>query len=347
MPQLEFEIAGRKIGYDYPPLVIVEIGINHGGNIDVACKMADEAKAAGAEIIKHQTHILSDEMSSHATDIVPANANKSIWEVMNENHLSLSDEAKFIQHVKSLDMIFISTPFSRAAANWLNDQEVPAFKIGSGEIDNLPLVRYVARFGKPMIMSTGMQDLDSVMPAVEIVRSENVPFALLHCTNLYPTPPSDIRLGGITQLAEHFTDAVIGYSDHSIGIEPCLGAVALGASIIERHFTDTMTREGPDIVCSMDPAELRQLIKGCNILFQARGGLKSRTKEEEQTYRFARASVVTIKPIKTGETFSSENIWVKRPGTGDIAAKDYDSILGSQASNDLPLDHQLTWADIV
>jgi len=343
----EFRIGDRLIGPDHAPLIIAEIGINHGGDLQVAKTMAKAAVDAGAEIIKHQTHVLDDEMSPHAKNVIPGNTNESIWDVMEKNSLNLEEEKEFKAYVEQLNALFISTPFSRTAADWLNDQNVPAFKIGSGEIDNLPLIRHVARFGKPMIMSTGMQDIDGVRAAVDIVRQANVPFALLHCVNLYPTPPHLVKLGSIREIEQAFPDAVVGYSDHSIGLEPCLGAVALGANIIERHFTDEMSRPGPDIVCSMDPEELAALIRGSRILFQARSGNKSRSLEEEVTYKFARASVIAIQSISKGDLFDDENIWVRRPGTGEISAMEYDGLIGKQATRDINVSEQLRWKDVL
>lgn len=271
----EFEIAGRRIGPNLPPIVIAEIGINHEGSLDLAIEMADAAIDAGCEIVKHQTHIVEDEMSSEAKGVIPGNADVSIYEIMERCALSERDEFRLMQHVQSRGVIFISTPFSRAAAERLARFDIPAFKIGSGECNNYPLVRYVARFGKPVIISTGMNSIESVRPSVDILRKAGVPYALLHCTNVYPTPPELVRLGAMQQLQNAFPDAVIGLSDHTTSNYTCLGAVALGASILERHFTDRMDRPGPDIVCSMDPQALSDLIQGSKIIFSARGGGKA------------------------------------------------------------------------
>lgn len=346
MSKPAFAIAGRPIGYDHEPLIVAEIGINHGGSLEVACAMADAAAAAGAEIVKHQTHVLEDEMTEDAKSIIPGNTDVSIWEVMETNRLTLEEEARFKAHVESLGMVFLSTPFSRAAADWLEGQGVAAYKIGSGEIDNLPLIRHVAGFGKPMILSTGMQDVEGVRAAVEIVRKAGTPFALLHCVNLYPTPPELLRLGAIGELEAAFPDAVIGYSDHSLDNTPCVGALALGAAIIERHFTDSRTRPGPDISCSMEPQELSALIEAGRVLRLARGGKKARAAEEEVTYRFARASVVTIAPVQAGDLFDERNIWVRRPGTGEIPAREFDLVLGRRATRDIAAGRQLGRADV-
>jgi N-acetylneuraminate synthase len=341
-----FEINGRKLGDEYPPLIIAEIGINHGGDLEVAKKMVDSAYRAGAEIIKHQTHIIEDEMSHAAKKVVPGNSNKSIYQIMSESALNETEEYELMHYTKSKGMMFISTPFSRAAADRLNNFDVPAFKIGSGECNNYPLIKHIAKFGKPIILSTGMNNLESVAAAVQILKDSKVPYALLHTTNLYPTPFNLVRLGGMLELKDKFSDAVVGLSDHTINNNACLAAVSLGASIVERHFTDSKDRIGPDIINSMDEFELKELIKSSNEIFQMRGGSKKAAQEEQVTMNFAFASVVSIKEIKKGEYFTEENIWVKRPGTGEIKAANFESILGRKAKNNLTRDQHLKWEDV-
>lgn len=342
----EFEIAGRKVGYNHDPLVIAEIGINHNGSLEVAKQMVDAAVGAGAEVIKHQTHVVSDEMTKAAKKVIPGNADISIYDIMESCALSEADEMELMKYVESKGAIFISTPFSRAAAVRLEKMNVPAYKIGSGECNNYPLIEHVAKAGKPIILSTGMNTIESIRPAVEIFRKYKVPYALLHCTNVYPTPPHLVRLGAMTELAEAFPDAVVGLSDHTTSNYACLGAVALGASILERHFTDSMSRVGPDIVCSMDPQALKELIVGSQILKQERGGKKGVVSEEQPTIDFAYASVVTIKNVKKGDVFTENNIWVKRPGIGEFKAKDYQGILGKRAARDIDDDMLLVKSDI-
>ena len=337
------EINGRKIGEDYKPVVIAEIGINHNGSLEIAKKMVDAAYEAGCEIVKHQTHIVEDEMSHLAKEVIPGNSDLSIYEIMKRSALSLEDEYELMKYVEAKGMIFISTPFSRAAADRLEKFGVKAYKIGSGECNNYPLIEHIAKFGKPMIISTGMNDIDSVKRTVEIVEKYNVPYALLHTTNLYPTKPEQVRLGAMLELKENFPNAVIGLSDHTLNSNSSLAAVALGASIIERHFTDKRSRSGPDIICSMNKSDLEELIKDSNEIFLMRGGKKEALKEEQVTIDFAYATVVAIKDVKKGEVFSMDNIWVKRPGTGKILAKDFNNILGKVAKCDIGFDTHLSW----
>ena len=339
------EIAGRKIGEGFPPVVIAEIGINHEGSLSVAKEMVDAAHRAGVEIIKHQTHIVEDEMSGAAKKVIPGNADVSIYEIMERCSLNEEDEIKLKKYVESKGMIFISTPFSRAAANRLEKMNVCAYKVGSGECNNYPLLEHIASFGKPIILSTGMNTIESIAKAVSIFEKHQVQYALLHTTNLYPTPNRLVRLGAMQEMADHFSGTTFGLSDHTLTNHACLAAVALGASILERHFTDHMDRTGPDIVCSMDEENCKALIEGSHIIWEQSGGTKGPAKEEQVTIDFAFATVCSIKTIKKGEVLSMENIWVKRPGTGTIMAEHFNSILGKKATRNIENDEQLNWED--
>lgn len=342
-----FQIGNRWVGYDHEPLIICEIGINHEGSLQTAFEMVDAAHAAGAEVIKHQTHVIEDEMSDEAKSVIPGNADVSIYEIMARCALSEADEIKLKNYVESKGMIFISTPFSRAAAHRLERMGVMAYKIGSGECNNYPLIKLIASFGKPIILSTGMNTIASIQKSVDIIRQAGVPYALLHCTNIYPTPYEDVRLAAMNELADKFPDAVVGLSDHTLDNYACLGAVALGASILERHFTDKMSRPGPDIVCSMNPETFKELKAGAHALKLARGGQKDTIIDgEKPTKDFAFASVVADKEIKAGERLSAENLWVKRPATGDFSADDYDGLLGKIAAKDIKKGAQLKKTDI-
>ena len=343
----EFLIGNRMVGDNHPPLVIAEIGINHSGDLNEAIALAEVAINAGAEVIKHQTHIVNDEMSFEAKKIVPPNSNLSIYDIINNCALSEQDEFELMNYVVSRGAIFISTPFSRAAANRLAKFEVPAFKIGSGECNNYPLVRHIAKFGKPIILSTGMNSIESIRPSVEIMRKAKIPFALLHCTNIYPTPHKLVRLNAILELKKEFPDAVVGLSDHTTSNYTSFGAVSLGASILERHFTDNMKRLGPDISSSMDINALQQLIEGSRIIFEALSGDKSALLEESATISFAFASVVAIRDIQPGEVLSEENIWVKRPSGGDFSAREFDELLGRIAKNKLINGYQIKKIDLM
>ncbi len=340
------KIGSREIGPKSAPLVIVEIGINHGGDLSVAKRMVSLAAASGAECVKHQTHFIEDEMTDEAKSIFPPNADISIWDVMAQNALSPEDEIELKKHAESLGLIYLSTPFSRKAADFLNEIGVPAFKIGSGEADNLPLIRHIAKMGKPIIFSTGMQTIETLRPSIAILEQAGIDYALLECTNLYPSPPEIVSLQGIVELRNAFPNAVIGFSDHSIGPEMALASVALGACILERHFTDSRYRKGPDISCSMDPAELRWLIDRSREIHIALHNQKQRSAPEESVYRFARASVVADADLKAGQVITEKDIWARRPGSGEIPGYKFDDLLGKTLTRDVKKNTQLKWSDL-
>ena len=339
-------ICGRMVGEGFPPLVIAEIGINHEGSLQTAFELVDAAIASGAEVIKHQTHVVEDEMSVAAKDVIPGNADVSIYEIMERCALSEEDEMKFKKYIEAKGAIFISTPFSRAAADRLESMGVCAYKIGSGECNNYPLIEHIASFDKPMIISTGMNTIESVTKTVRIVEKYNLPYALLHTTNIYPTPSRLVRLGAMQQMQEAFPRAVIGLSDHTTSNLACFAAVALGANILERHFIDSMERTGPDVANSMDSTRLKELITGARDIYAMRGGNKAAVQEEQVTIDFAFATVVTIESIRKREEFTKENIWVKRPGTGEIKAGDYKNVIGKVSTRDIEMDRHLCWSDI-
>ena len=336
------KIGNIEFGNSKGVLVIPEIGINHEGSLKVAKEMVDAAHRAGARLIKHQTHICSDEMSEAAKNVVPGNSDVSIYDVMERCALNEEKELELKKYVESLGMLFLSTPFSRAAADRLEKFGVHAYKIGSGELNNYPLIEHIASFGKPMIVSTGMNDIPAIEKAVDIMEKHSVEYALMHTTNLYPTKPEWVRLGAMQEMMKAFPDVPVGLSDHTLNNNACITAIALGASLVERHFTDKMSRKGPDIVCSMDEDTLKQLLLAAKEIPLMLGGHKEAIKEEQVTIDFAFASVVSIKPIKKGDTFSETNIWVKRPGTGDFLAEQFDEILGKRAACDIPDDAQIT-----
>lgn len=334
-------IGDIKIGEGFRPLVIPEIGINHEGSLAVAKEMVLSAHRAGARIIKHQTHVVDDEMSSAAKKTIPGNSTDSIYDIMARCALSEDDERALKDYTESLGMVFLSTPFSRAAADRLERMGVLAYKIGSGELNNYPLLEHIASFGKPMLVSTGMNDLASIDKAVAILERRHVEYALMHTTNLYPTAPSQVRLGAMQEMMAHYPDIPVGLSDHTTNNTACIGAMALGACLVERHYTDRMSRKGPDIVCSMDEQRLYELLQAAEAIPQMLGGHKRALPEEQVTIDFAFATVVTIRPVKKGDVFTKENLWVKRPGTGEILAERYESILGRTSACDIDQDIQL------
>lgn len=339
-------IENVEISSNATPKVIAEIGINHGGDLNIAKEMVRSALDSGAHLIKHQTHIPVMEMSREAESAIPGNTDKSIFQVMEQCALSESEEFELARFTRQLGGIFFSTPFCREAVDRLEEIGVPAYKIGSGECNNYPLVEYVASKGKPVILSTGMNTIASIRPSVEILRSKKIEFALMHTTNLYPTPQRLLRLGALEELRVSFPDGVIGLSDHSLTNSACFAAIAMGASVVERHFTDSKNRMGPDIVCSMDPSELRELIRVSNEIHLALGGEKGPADEESVTINFAFASVSSLKDIKKGQRFSTSNIFPIRPSGGDFGPMDYQLLLERRAARDISARTQIRREDV-
>ncbi|MFA5158935.1 MAG: N-acetylneuraminate synthase family protein [Candidatus Omnitrophota bacterium] len=329
----DFKIGGRKIGLDQPPFVMMEVGINHEGSIEKAIQLVDAAKEHGADCVKFQCHITEEEMIP--TDMKPGKiSNERLWDIIKRCELTPKEEVEVQAYCKKKGILFLSTPFSRAAADRLNGMKVAGFKIGSGECNNYPLIEHIAKFQKPIILSTGMNDMESITRSVQIIQAQGCSLMLMHCTSMYPTPYNKVRLAAIHKLKEKF-GLEVGLSDHSLGIYTCLGAIALGATAVEKHFTISRDWPGPDIPISINPEELGELVKGGRAIWEARGGAKTILAEEQPVIDFAYATVVTTKPIRKGETFNSENTWVKRPGTGPILAKDLDKVLHKIAVRDL------------
>jgi sialic acid synthase SpsE len=340
-----FEIQGREVSPEHPPLVIAEVGINHEGSLDKAIQLVDAAVAAGAEVVKFQCHITDKEMIP--TDMTPGKISKEkLWDIIKRCELTESEEREVQSYCRKKEIIYLSTPFSREAADRLHEMGVPAFKIGSGECNNIPLLEHIAAMKKPIILSTGMNDIASIKKSVEAISKYQVPLAIMHCTSIYPTPYENVRLGALNDLQTHFPKAPVGLSDHSLNIWTCLGAVALGASILEKHFTISRQWPGPDTGLSIEPDELQQLIEGSKAIWLARGGKKTRLSEEQPVIDFAYSTVVTIAPVKAGDVFSHQNIWVKRPGTGKILAERFNQIIGRKALRDIPADMHLQPEDV-
>jgi len=345
MSETTFAIGKRMIGEGHRPLVLVEVGINHEGSLEKALQLVDAAAAAGAEVVKFQCHITEKEMVP--TDMTPgAISSEKLWDIIKRCELTATEEREVQAYCTRKGVLYLSTPFSREASDRLDEMGVPAFKIGSGECNNIPLLQHIAAKGKPMILSTGMNDLASVQRSVDAIRAFGVPLALMHCTSMYPTPYENVRLGAVSELRERFPGTPVGLSDHSLNIWTCLGAVALGASLLEKHFTISRQWPGPDTGISIEPNELHDLIEGSRAIAKASGGSKTRLPEEQPVIDFAYATVVTIAPVKKGDTFNYENTWVKRPGTGRILAASLRDVIGRKAVKDLPPDVHVSPDDI-
>jgi len=333
------KIGKRIISKYSKPLIIAEIGINHFGSLRVAKKIVDCAKKTGAEAVKVQIHLPDEEMSEEAKKIKPGNSNMNIYEIVKRNSLSLKEEENLKNYIMKKKLIYIATPFSYKAAKWLNDNNIKIFKIGSGECNNIPFIKYVCSFKKPLIISTGMNSLGTVKKTVKIIKRHKIPHALLHCVNLYPVDYRYIRLNRLKKMIRIFKNSIIGYSDHSIGNTIPIAALTLGAKIIEKHFVINKNRKGPDVICSMDKTELKHLLTASNKIYEAFSSNKETIDKEDVTRKFAFHSVVSKKNINKNEVLSWKNLTTKRPGTGDFPSYKIYSLIGRKAKKFIKKNH--------
>jgi N-acetylneuraminate synthase len=322
--------------------VIAEACVNHNGDFDTAIALIDEAAAAGADAVKFQLHYPHHEM----LPVVPTSENfaKPLGEILRDTHLTEDQHVALMRHCEERGVQYLCTAYCREAADTLASLGMEMFKIGSGETMNHPLLRWIARHNRPMLVATGMTDLDEVDATVAVLRETGVQFGLMHCTSEYPPVYEDINLGMVGEYQRRY-GVVVGHSDHSPDINTALASVALGAHIVEKHFTLTRDQPGPDHPVSIEPAELRELVRGIRIIEQARGSEKAVFELERPIRAWAHHSVVTLKPIAAGEAFTLENTWVKRPGIG-IPARELERVLGQHAARDLPADALVADGDI-
>ena len=340
------KIGNREVSRNSKPLIVAEIGINHFGSLKLAKKIVDNIKECGAEAVKVQIHIPNEEMSEEAKKIKPGNSKKNIFKIIQENSLTLDQELELKKYIEKKKLIYIATPFSYAAADWLNKQNIKIFKIGSGECNNLPLIKYICKFKKPMIVSTGMNSLNSISKTVSILKKHNIPHVLLHCVNLYPVNYNLIRLNRILMYKKKFSKSVIGYSDHSIGNAIPIAALGLGAKLIEKHFVITKKRKGPDVICSMDKEELKELLIASRQIYDSLNSNKDIINEENITRRFAFHSVVSNTNILKGQKLNRKNLTTKRPGTGDFPASKIYTLYGKISKKNIRKNRLIKKNDI-
>lgn len=321
-------------------LIIAEAGVNHNGDFGLAIKLIDEAKKAGVDIVKFQTAVPELVMSKFAemADYQIENTGKkeSQLEMARKIHLPLDAYKKLQDYCEKVGIEFLSTPFDMKSIDVLIDLNQRIFKIPSGEITNLPYLEKIGKLGKEVILSTGMSVVEEISEAIEVIKKAGTPkdkITVLHCNTEYPTPMKDVNLLAMNDLRDKL-GVKIGYSDHTKGIEVPIAAVALGATVIEKHFTLDNTMEGPDHKASLEPAELKLMVDSIRNIELAMGdGLKKVSDSERKNMVIARKSILAAKDIKKGEVFSEENLIVKRPGNG-ISPMKWHDIIGKVAIKD-------------
>ena len=332
-------IGRVPVGLGHPVVVVAEAACEHLGSLEVAMRLADAAREAGADVIKFQLHV--------PEEMVPGSIRfwgGSMDDVLDRYELGREGHAALMRYCEETGIQYLCSPFSAKAAMILEELGVAAFKTGSGELTNVPMQRALARMGKPVIVSTGMATLEEIDGTVEAIRGEGGRFMLTHCTSAYPPSYEEINLRFIPKLAERY-GVMVGHSDHTPDIWTALGAVALGAPLIEKHFTLDRSMRGPDSHISLEPHELRQLVEGVRKLELALGEEK-RVYDDEQVVRaWAHHSVVATRDIDAGQTLDADSLAVKRPGTG-IPARHLEELYGRRAARDLAENTVLQWQDV-
>lgn len=338
----KIKIANRTIGRGCPCFIIAEAGVNHNGSLDIAFQLVDQAVNAGADAVKFQTFT--------AERVVTVNAPKAVYQkettgdsesqlqMLKKLELTLQDHRQLRAYCEDRGIIFMSSPFDEESADLLDELDVPAFKVPSGEITNLPFLEHVALKGRPLIVSTGMSSLEEVKSAVEVIRKTgNNDLILLHCVSAYPAAAADANLMAMQSMSTAFA-VPVGYSDHTLGIEVALAAVALGACVIEKHFTLDSTLPGPDHCASLEPGELIALVRGIRTIESALGhGRKEQVPSEADIAAVSRKSIVAACYIKAGTSITRDLVIMKSPGIG-MPASMLGQVIGRIAIRDIPAD---------
>jgi N-acetylneuraminate synthase len=340
-------VSERVIGEGTPVFIVAEAGVNHNGDLALARRLVDVAAEAGADAVKFQTFRSHALVSRHAPKAAyqraTTGADESQLAMLARLELTAEQHAELKAHCAKRGILFFSAPFDEASADALEALEVPLFKLPSGEITNLPFLRHVAAKRKPLILSTGMSTLDEVAEAVAAIRDAgDPPLALLHCVSAYPAPASEMNLRAMDTLHERF-GCPVGLSDHTLGVEVAVAAVARGAAIVEKHLTLDKRLPGPDHRASLDPTEFAALARAVRTVEAALGdGQKRPMPSEADTRRVARKSLVAARPIRAGERLMADLVAIKRPGTG-ISPAELPRVLGRTVRRDLAADEVIDW----
>lgn len=346
----EIVIAGHRIGPGHPCFLIAEAGINHNGDLALARQLIDAAVDAGADAVKFQTYkaeaLVAAEAPKAGYQLANTDPTESQLDMVRRCELSYDQFRDLQQYSRQRGIVFLSTPFDHDSLDFLVELGVPALKIASGEITNLPLLRHAASPGLPIILSTGMSDLSEVETAVDTLRTAGCRnLVVLHCVSEYPANPTDANLRAMATMLDALK-VPTGYSDHTLGLTVALASIALGACVLEKHFTLDKTLPGPDHVASIDPAELKDLVGAARTVEAALGdGIKAVKDSEATTREIARRSLFLVRDMKANETLRAADLVALRPGTG-IPPGARDSVAGRTIAKPLPAGHMLQWQDL-
>lgn len=345
----EFELGGRRIGVDFPPFVVAEMSANHNGSLDAALQLIDAAKAAGASAVKIQTYrpdtitLDSDRPDFHITS--GPWAGRTLHQLYDWAHTPWEWHRPLFDHANACGLTIFSSPFDTTAVDLLESLGAPAYKIASFEAIDLPLIRYVAATGKPMIISTGLADADEIGEAVEAARSGGCrQLALLHCVSGYPAPAADYNLRTIPDMITRW-GLTVGLSDHTLDNTTALASIALGASLIEKHFTLDRSRGGPDDGFSLEPAELGALCRDSRTAWESLGRIDYSRKPSEAGNLKFRRSLYFVKALKAGEIVDADSVRSVRPGYG-LAPKYLDAVIGRTAACDVEFGTPVSWKSL-
>ncbi|MBI1208066.1 MAG: CMP-N-acetylneuraminic acid synthetase [Azospirillum sp.] len=340
---MAFEIAQRRVGDGAPAYIIAEGCDNHLGNLATALEMVRQAKLAGADAIKFQHHLPDEEMLPDAP--MSDNFQEPLYEFLKKHALTLDQHRQLKRFCDEIGITFLCTPFSLKAAQELATLDVAAYKIGSGEMTDIPSLVRIAALGRPMIVSTGMSSFEEIDRTYRALTDRGTPLALLNCVSEYPPVYEDLNLDVVTRMSERYPLAVIGHSDHTPDLYTCFAAVTLGAAIIEKHVILDKRQPGPDQSVSIDFRDLANLVDGIRKIEAARGDRRAVHGREAAIRTWAFRSLVAVQPIPAGAVITEDMIWSKRPGTG-IPSHLMAEVIGRRAGRDLPVHTLLSWDDL-
>ena len=341
----EIKIANKTIGEYSKSFIIAEAGVNHNGSIEMAKKLVNAAKEAGADAVKFQTFKTKNLVTKNAKKAeyqIKNSGEESQYEMIKKLELSDSEFQEIAKYAESKGIIFLSSPFDIESVDLLDEMNIPAFKIASGEITNFPLLKHIAKKHRPVILSTGMSTIGEVEEALNLIEKYNDDIILMHCLTNYPAKKEDANLNVIKTL-EYTFKRHVGFSDHTSGIEMSVAAVALGSCVIEKHFTIDKNLPGPDHKASLEPQELSEMVKAVRNVEKGLGnGIKKPTNDEIKIKKLVRKSIVAKKDILKGSILTEEMLNIKRPGTG-IEPKYLDELVGRELIDDVKKDDLLKW----